>query len=141
MRGRTEFYLGDRNKATGYFESAKVVLESKSKNSPNDPRIFSALGFVHAGLGEKHKALEAAQTAYELLPVSMDALAGPGYVFNYAVTYAMLDQRDAAIEKLEELLSQPHGRSLNLILRHPDFEKLHDEPAFKALVDRMRQKN
>ena len=141
LRGQTEFYLGDSYKATGYFESAKAVLESKSKDSPKDPRIFSALGFVHAGLGDKEKALEAAQAAYELLPVSVDAMAGPVYVFNYAVTYAMLDRRDAAIAKLEELLSRPNGWSLNLVLLYPEFEKLHDEPAFKALMDRMRQKN
>ena len=141
LRGQTEFYLGASYKATGYFESAKAVLESKSKDSPKDPRIFSALGFVHAGLGDKEKALEAAQAAYELLPVSVDAMAGPVYVFNYAVTYAMLDRRDAAIAKLEELLSRPNGWSLNLVLLYPEFEKLHDEPAFKALMDRMRQKN
>ena len=138
LRGRTEFYLGDRDKSAGYFGSAKAVLESKSRDSPNDPRIFSALGFVHAGLGEKHEALEAAQTAYELLPVSVDAMAGPVYVFNYAITYAMLDQRGAAIAKLEELLSRPNGWSLNLVLLYRDFEKLHDEPAFAALVEKHR---
>ena len=138
LRGRTEFYLGDRDKAAGYFESAKAVLESKSRDSPNDPRIFSALGFVHAGLGDKEKALEAAQTAYELLPVSVDAMAGPVYVFNYAITYAMLDQRAAAIAKLEELLSRPNGWSLNLVLLYPEFEKLQDEPAFAALVEKHR---
>ncbi|MCZ6687764.1 MAG: tetratricopeptide repeat protein, partial [Gammaproteobacteria bacterium] len=138
LRGRTEFYLGDRDKAARYFESAKAVLESKSKDSPNDPRIFSALGLVHAGLGEKQKALEAAQTAYELLPVSVDAMSGPVYIFRYAITYAMLDQRDAAIAKLEELLSRPNGWSLNLVLLYPEFEKLHDEPAFAALVEKHR---
>ena len=141
MRGLTEFYLGDRTKSAGYFESAKVILISKAKDSPDDPRIFSSLSFVHAGLGEEDKALEAAQTAYELLPVSVDAMNGPAYVLKYATTYAMLDLHDAAIEKLEELLSRPSGWSPNFILRYPAFDNLHDEPAFKALVDRMRRKN
>ncbi|GBF30666.1 hypothetical protein MnTg04_00609 [bacterium MnTg04] len=138
LRGLTELYLGDRDKTAGYLESANAVLESKFKDSPDDPRIFSALGFVHAGLGEKDKALEAAQAASELLPVSMDAMAGPGYILNYAITYAMLDQHDAAIGKLEEFFSQPNRWSLNVLLRYPDFEKLHDEPAFEALVEKYR---
>jgi len=138
LRGRTEFYLGDRDKAARYFESAKAVLENKSKDSPNDPRIFNALSLVHAGLGEKQKALEAAQTAYELLPVSVDAMSGPVYVFYYAIAYAMLDQHDAAIAKLDELLSRPNSWGLNLVLLNPEFEKLHDEPAFAALVEKHR---
>ncbi|MCZ6826171.1 MAG: tetratricopeptide repeat protein [Gammaproteobacteria bacterium] len=138
MRGLTEFYLGDRTKSAGYFESTKVILVNKANDSPDDPRIFSSLSFVHAGLGERNEALEAAQTAYELLPVNVDAMNGPGYVLNYATTYAMLGQHDAAIEKLEELLSRPSGWSPNHILRNPGFDKLHDEPAFEALMEKYR---
>jgi tetratricopeptide (TPR) repeat protein len=140
MRGLTEFYLGDQNNATGYFKSAKVTLESQTQESPEDPRYFSALGFAHAGLGDKGKAVLAAKTAYELNPVSKDAVDGPLYVLNYAMTYAMVGEYNAAIDMLEELLSRPSNwyATLNVILREPAFEKLRDEPAFILLVEKHR---
>ncbi len=141
MRGLTEFYLGDPAKAAGFFASVTAILKSKSKDSPDDPRIFTALGFAYAGLGRRDEAIAAAQQATDLLPVSKDAMNGPEYVVDFAHTYAMLGDNDAAIEKLDEFLSKPNAWSTNLILRDPAFDKLHDEPAFKALVDKMRGKN
>ncbi len=137
MRGLTEFYLGDPDKATGYFESAKATLSTRTEDTAEDPRFFSALGFAFAGLGEKDKAVEAANTAYELHPVSKDAVDGPLYVLNYAMTYAMIGEDDAAIDKLDELLSRPSNwyATLNVILRDPAFENLHDVPSFNSLVE------
>ncbi len=137
-RGLTEFYLGDPVKAAGFFESVTAILESKSKDSPDDPRIYTALGFAYAGLGRRDEAIAAAQQATDLLPVSKDAMNGPEYVVDFAHTYVMLGDNDAAIDKLDEFLSKPNAWSTNLILRDPAFDKLHDEPGFKALVEKYR---
>ncbi len=65
---------------------------------------------------------------------------GPVYVLNYAMTYAMLGEYNAAIDMLEELLSRPSNwyATLNVILHEPAFEKLRDEPAFRLLVEKHR---
>ena len=137
MRGLTEFYLGDADIATRYFNSAIAVLNIRVRETPEDPRPFSALGFAHAGLGDREKAIEAANTAAELYPVRNDAVDGPLYVLNYAKTYSMLGEEESAILKLDELLSRPANwyATLNIILREPTFENLHDLPDFMALVE------
>jgi TolB-like protein/Flp pilus assembly protein TadD len=140
-RGLTEFYLGDRSKAAGFFDAVTGVLQSKSKDSPDDPRIFTALGFAYAGLGRRDEAIAAAQRATDLLPVSKDAMNGPEYVVDFAHTYMMLGDNDAAIDKLDELFSKPNNWNTNLILRDPAFDNLHNEPAFKALVEKYRDRN
>jgi len=137
MRGLTEFYLGDANKAAGFFNSAAILLNDRAHEAPGDPRLFSALAFAHAGLGGREEAIEAASTAYELRRVSDDAVDGPLYVFNFAKTYAMLDEKGAAIQKLDELLSRPANwyATWNVILREPAFDKLRDQPAYIALAE------
>ena len=99
--------------------------------------MFSAMAFAYAGLGRREKAIEAASTAYELRRVSDDAVDGPLYVFNFAKTYAMLDEKGAAIQKLDELLSRPANwyATWNVILREPAFDKLRDQPAYIALAE------
>ncbi len=81
-----------------------------------------------------------ARAAYELLPVSEGAVHGSLYVFNYTTTYAMHYEYDAAFGKPAESLSQPHIEftALNAILHAPAFHKLHDEAAFKSLVEKYR---
>ena len=143
MRGLTEFYLGDKSTATELFESADSTLRNSLQEMQEDPRIFSALSFALAGLGNRAEAIEAANKAADLYPVSNDAVDGPLYVLNFARTYAMLGERDAAIEKLSDLLARPSNWyvSSNVILRDPAFEELHAEPRFIQLMERYSDKN
>ena len=140
LRALTEFYSGEEHKSTAYFESAKSTLESAAIDMPDDPRILRSLGFAYAGLGDRENALAAAAKAAEILPVSRDALRGPEYVKSFAQTYAMLGEPDAAIEKLEQLLSRPVNwtASLSVVRREPAFAELHEMPAFQALLEKHR---
>jgi cytochrome c-type biogenesis protein CcmH/NrfG len=54
-----------------------VVLESRLKTKPNDPRTLAVLAQVDANLGNKELALQEAQKAAALMPVSKDAYDGP----------------------------------------------------------------
>ena len=140
MRGLTEFYLGDRQQAESLFYTAIGILEDRVANLPEDPRVFSALGMAYAGTDSSERAIEAAQAAYELYPVSMDAVDGALYVLNYAKTLAMLNQTGDAVEKLDELLSRPSPwyATLNVILRDPAFASLRDDAGFVSLVEKHR---
>ena len=140
MRGLTEYYLGNKSLATELFESASATLNSSLPDMPGDPRIFSAMSFALAGLGERDEAVEAAKMAADLYPVSNDAVDGPLYVLNYARTHAMLGEHEAAVEKLDELLARPSNWyvSLNVILRDPAFDELHSVPSFMQLVEEHR---
>ena len=56
---------GDKTKAVAAFTAARVVLESRLKNKPNDPRTLAVLAQVDANLGNKELALQEAQKAVD----------------------------------------------------------------------------
>lgn len=137
MRGLTEFLLGDKNRAADYLASAIKALTVSLQDNSEDPRLYSALGLAYAGLGQRDEAIAAADRASKLYPVDNDAIDGPLYVLNFARTYAILGDNDAAITKLTELYSKPRNwyAILNAILRDPTFDDLHNEQAFTSLVN------
>jgi tetratricopeptide (TPR) repeat protein len=71
-------------------------------------------------------------------PINVDGLTGNS--FYIAWWYAVLGDREEALFWLEQSLSTkfiPY-HYFNLILFHPDFEFLHDEPRFRAVTDSLR---
>ncbi len=137
MRGLTESYIGDPAKSVGYFESARMILQSKVLEVPDDPRVISALGLAHAGLKDKENAIEFAARATALYPVSKDAVDGPLYVLNFARTYALVGESKLVLQKLDDLLSKPSNwyATPNVIARSPAFKKLWNDSAFVALIE------
>ncbi len=58
------------------YDSARIFLESRIANMPNDQRLYSSLGIAYAGLGLNEKAINAGEKAVKLLPVSKEAYKG-----------------------------------------------------------------
>ena len=68
-------------------------------------------------------------------PIPVDGLSGnPFYT---AWWYAILGNREEALSWLEKTLDSQYipYHYVNLILFHPDFEFLHDEPRFRSVAD------
>ncbi len=68
-------------------------------------------------------------------PIFVDGL--NGNPFYTAWWYAVLGNREEALYWLEQTLNVTYipYHYINLILFHPDFEFLHDEPRFRAVAD------
>jgi hypothetical protein len=75
----------------------------------------------------------------ELLPLSKDAYSGADRVERLAEVYVMVGEYDAAIDKLELLLSVPSLVSVPMLQIDPLFDPLRDRPRFQALLEEYEQ--
>jgi tetratricopeptide (TPR) repeat protein len=129
-------FMGEAESALAEFATARALLEEQSARRPDDYRIHASLGVVYAGLGHKTEAIREGKLAVELMPVSKDAILGPVYVENLAMTYILLGEHDAAIDQLEYLLSIPCDLSVEFIRLNPGYDDLRDHPRFQALLEK-----
>jgi non-specific serine/threonine protein kinase len=118
-----------------YYDSAKIVIESKLTSLPDDPRLHSALGIVLAGLGKKDEAIIEGIRATELLPITKEAWRGFTRELDLAKIYTMVGEYDLAIDKLEYLLSIPGELSVPYIKLDPVWQPLLKIPRFQKILE------
>jgi hypothetical protein len=125
---------GDRAGARKSYERALVQVQAELKQRPQDPRLFSALGLVHAGLGHRDEALRAAQTGVDLMPIPRDAYRGTYHVEDLARVHALVGDPGTAIDLLEDLLTRPSRLCVPLLRLDPAWDPLRPHPRFKKLA-------
>jgi len=126
--------LGQPQQAHAAWEEAASLLEAEVSAHADDPRYHSSLGIAYASLGRGDEARREGKTATDLLPTSKDAFYGLFYVVDLAHIHAILGERDAALDRLEYLLSSPSWFSVPLIRVDPRWNPLRDHPRFEVLV-------
>jgi TolB-like protein/Flp pilus assembly protein TadD len=108
--------MGERQKAYGAYDAARVVLEAEARKRPEDPRIPSALGLAYAGLGRRAEALREAERALTISPQSKDAIRAGFSVATLARVDLMTGDREAAARLVERLLTTPtHPNAIPLV--------------------------
>jgi TolB-like protein/Tfp pilus assembly protein PilF len=137
------FYIGfarkalrDEPGARAAFLKAKTAAEEQVKRSPDVEKPHIQLAKVLAFLGERDAALAEAQQAAELLPESKDALGGPEVMEGVAQVYAILGEKDRAIEVLNGLLSRPSAMTVEILKVNPIWDPLRNDPGFQALLSK-----
>jgi tetratricopeptide (TPR) repeat protein len=126
--------LDQAEKAHSAFEGARIVLEERLRQDPEDHRLHSALGIAYAGLGRKDEAIRKGKRGVELLPLSRDAHVGPDRVRDLALIYTMVGEPDAALDQIEQLLSIPANFSVPLLELHPQWDPLRAHPRYQEIV-------
>jgi len=126
--------LQDDNGARAAFLKAKSAAEQQLKRSPDAADLHIQLAKVLAYLGEKEAALAEAQRATELQPESKDAFGGPEITAGVAEVYAILGDKERAIEILDGLLSRPSSITLQVLNLNPIWDPLRSDPRFQALL-------
>jgi serine/threonine-protein kinase len=96
--------MGNRELEQVYYDSARIDLETRVREQPDDARYRSALGIALAGLGRKDDAIREGELAVELLPMSKEAWRGAYRMEQLARIYTMVGEYAAAIDRLEALL-------------------------------------
>ena len=134
--GIVNLYLGRLNDAKKSFNSAIDFLNKKIKESPNDSRLYSALGIAYAGLSQKQNAVKWAKKGVELLPVSKEALRGQARLNDLAKVYAMVGEYDLAIQILKKLINIPSEITPAILKIDPMWDKLRGNPEFNKLLAR-----
>ncbi len=111
---------------------AKAIVELKQAIvlAGESPRATAELALAHAQLGDRN-------TASQLL-AWLRARSKARYVspFNIALIYAGLGENEQALGWLE-IAHKEHAPSLNFLTLSPAFVRLHSEPRFTALVQRI----
>ena len=109
-------------------------LERKVQANPDDAYLLSTLAIMEAASSRKEKALVRAKQAAEMLPVSSDAVEGPGIARNVAIVYILNNQPHLAINELAILADLPNGVDYGDLKLHPCWDPLRADPRFEKLV-------
>jgi TolB-like protein/Tfp pilus assembly protein PilF len=125
---------GDQPSANSSFVRTRDQLEQKVRASPGNALLLSALGIVDALLGHKEAAIKEAQRAVEMLPISQDAMDGPGVLANLAVVYAWTDQPDLAFNQLAVLTKTPLGIYYGQLKTDQLWTPIRQDPRFEKML-------
>jgi len=123
-----------------YYDSARAALESFVQRLPENAFIRQNLGVAYAGLGRVEEAVREGKAAVELMtPTSEFAVNRPSMLWSLAEIYVMVEDREAAIDQLELLLSIPADFSTAILELDPLYDPLRDHPRFQALLKEYEQ--
>ncbi|MEK6570496.1 MAG: tetratricopeptide repeat protein, partial [Bacteroidota bacterium] len=126
--------MKQRELERAYYDSARVLLERKIFEQPEDARFHSALGIAYAGLGRKEEAIREGKRGVELLPISKEAWRGTYRVRDLARIYVMVGEYSAGLDQLEILLSRPSNMSAPWLRIDPTWAPLRNDPRFQKLI-------
>jgi tetratricopeptide (TPR) repeat protein len=101
---------------------------------PDDPRLLGELSIAEAGLGQNDEALRHARHAAEMLPRSVDAVAGPMCEMRLALVLAMTADRDAIFDNLSKLVKLPFSLTYGDLKLNPMWNDLRDDPRFDRIL-------
>lgn len=134
MRAKILSYMKQDALARVSYEEARLFLEEKTKERPEDAAVRVALGEAYAGLGRKEDAIREGKRAMELAPVSRDALMAPNLLVGLAEIYTMVGEYDLALDQMDTLLSIPSWFSVQILLLDPAWDPLRALPRYKQIV-------
>jgi tetratricopeptide (TPR) repeat protein len=131
--GSVYSFMDSVPRARKSFDSARRLLEQEILDRPEDPRVQSSLGLTYAALGRREEAIAAGTRGVELYPVSKDAVLGPRRIVDLVYILTMVGDYDAAVSRIEYLLSIPNYTSIQLLLLDRRLDPLHEHPRFQRL--------
>jgi tetratricopeptide (TPR) repeat protein len=127
LRGQALTELGRYNEARRANEEAVESIEQHLQLNPDEPRPYSLGASVLIRLGEKERSKEWTHQAMTLAPND------PLVLYNAACNWALLGERDHALDGLERAIDA--GVAVADWIKHdPDFESLRTHPRFQAIL-------
>jgi TolB-like protein/Flp pilus assembly protein TadD len=125
---------GEQAIANSRSDETRELLNQKVQKSPENARLLSQLAVLDALLSNKEAAISEAKRAIEMLPISKDAVFGPGMVMNLAVVYAWTNEPDLAFGALDPLAKMPGGIYYGELKLDPYWEPLRKDPRYEKLL-------
>jgi hypothetical protein len=125
---------GKRNEERQANAEAKRTALLALGPRPDDPTLLGALSVAEAGLGQNEGALRHARHAAEMLPPSVDAVAGPLCEIRLAQVLAKTGDRDGAFDKLSKLVKLPFSLNYGDLKLNPMWDDLRDDPRFDRIL-------
>ncbi len=125
---------GDSARAAAAFSTVRTILEQRLAIKPEEARTIAVLAQVDAGLGHKELAIQEAQRAVDLMPVSKDIYDGTLVLEGLAQVYTWTNEADRAIEVLQKLVTMPGYTNYARLKLHPMWNPLRGDPRFAKIV-------
>jgi TolB-like protein/Tfp pilus assembly protein PilF len=132
---------GDSARAAAAFSAARTILEQRLAVKPEDARTLAVLAQVDAGLGRKELAIQEAQHAVDLMPVSKDIYDGALVLEGLAQVYTWTNEPDRAIELLQKLVTMPGYTNYARLKLYPMWNPLRGDPRFEKIVNSLAPKD
>ena len=132
---------GDSARATDAFSATRRILEQRLAVKPEHARTLAVLAQVDAGLGHKELAIQEAQHAVDLMPVSKDIYDGALVLEGLAQVYTWTNEPDRAIELLQKLVTMPGYTYYARLKLHPMWNPLRGDPRFEKIVNSLAPKD
>ncbi len=136
VKARLSTRLGEFNDGRSYYDSARVILETKAKAQPDDARLHIHLAIAYAGLDRREQSLASGKRALELVPFEKDHILSVYFMELLSLVYVMLKENEEAVKLLRFLLMVPSNFSVALLRNHSGFDSLREYPPFRELIDK-----
>jgi tetratricopeptide (TPR) repeat protein len=133
-KGIAYWFMGQETQAKAFLDSAMVIHEKRIQAAPHNIDNYIRLGLVCAGLGMKEKAIQTANKAVELEPISKNALTAPDRYRWLSYIYSMVGEYDEALDEIELLFSVPYYYTTWDLKLNPFYDPLRDHPRFQELI-------
>ena len=132
--GISSYYLKDEERARAALTRAKELAEAQLKENPDSWDGHLHRGYALAYLGDKAGAAEEAERAMQALPESKDAFNGPNVTETAAKIYAVIGEKDRAIDLITGLLQRPAALTVAALKIDPQWDPLRGDARFEALI-------
>ena len=127
-------WLAGGRKAPPEAAAARDIITGMIATRPDSAELHMHLAFTLAMLREHVRAIEAAERALALMPMSRDALTGAEMRRSAVEVYANAGAEERAIAELEQLMLLPNGGHIHGIRLDPLMDPLRENPRFKKLL-------
>jgi len=130
LRAQALTELGREDEARQANQAAVECIEKHLELNPDEARAYSLGASILIRLGQNERSKQWTQQAMMLAP------ADPLVLYNAACNWALLGERDQALDGLERALEA--GVAVGDWIKHdPDFASLRNHPRFRAIVKRI----
>jgi TolB-like protein/Flp pilus assembly protein TadD len=124
----------DAAAAQSAFTAARSETEKIVTAQPGNAKPLSVLALIDAQLGQKDKAIQEGRAACDLLPVAKDAVDGTLLNTHLANVYALVGEKDLALQELETLSRIPCGPAYGELRLDPEWDALRGDSRFERIV-------
>ena len=125
---------GDKEAARTAFLAARLSAGQSVNESPQDAKALLVLARIDSELGRKDDSIREGRQACAMLPVSADAIDGPYLLREMSGIYAMVGEKEKAIDTLQSIVGKPAGPGYGDLCLEHYWDVLRGDPRFAGLV-------
>jgi adenylate cyclase len=125
---------GDLPTVRAHLEPIMAEVRARTVREPGGAKAWAFAAGFEALFGDRAEAVRLARKAMEIMPESVDAVDGAIYRARLAWVYAVIGDKDKAIDELTRSLRGPGIYTVSALRTDPAFAALRGDPRFEAML-------